>query len=366
MQIGIVGLPQSGRTTLFNALTRGAASVSSSTGAPGQINVGVAKVADLRLHRLSEIFSPRRSRPAEITYIDSPPSPDATSQELSISAESLNRLQGADALLLVVRAFENPSVVHAEGSVDPFRDIDSVLFELALTDVSIVERRIARLQRELKGAKASERQGIESEQSFLAKLKTSLEAGTAVRDQSATESESLLIKGFSLLTAKPLIITVNVGEQDVSGVPALEERLSAGFDAPGTRTTALCGTLEMELAEMATDEEQEFREALGAGEPGLDRMIALAHDVCDMITFFTGNDNEVHAWTVTTGTTALKAAGRVHTDFERGFIRAETIAYDDFDACGSVAEARKRGLLRQEGKDYIVKDGDVLNILFNV
>ena len=366
MQVGIVGLPSSGKTTVFNALTRGKAEVVYGAG-QDRPNLGVAKVPDRRLNRLAEIYDPRKVVAAEVGYVDIPVAHDGPSGSEGIAGRYLNELQGADAVLVVSRAFEDSAVPHPQNTVDPFRDVETAMMELTLADMGILERRQGRLDEGSKGASASERDAIVKEQTLLAGLEAALEDGVAIRDRSVTADEARALEGFGLLTAKPAIVVANVGEEQLGDVATIEDRLSS-LDGlgPRVRTAAFCGQLEMELAQMEPEEEAEFRESLGAGESGLHRMITLSQGAADLITFFTGNDNEVRAWTVPKGTTALKAAGKVHSDFERGFIRAEVVAFDALTECGSLAEARRRGLLRQEGRDYAVKDGDVVNVLFSV
>ena len=366
MDIAIVGLPMSGKTTIFNAVTRGTAQVGVQTGGRGKPNLGVAKVPDGRLDTLAEIFNPKRTVSAEITYVDIPAPPEGLGSTRGISGEYLNDLQRADALFLVVRAFEDPSVAHVTGSVDPFRDVETMEYELVFSDLEILERRLGRVAEQFKGAKAPEREALNSEQALLSRLKEALEAGTPIRDQSLQQDERRQISGFQLLTAKPLIVVANVGEDQLPEPAAIEQRLSSQLAGSRVRATALCGKLEMELSQMEPSEEQEFRQSLELAESGLERMVRLSHDVSEVITFFTGNANEVRAWTIPEGTTALKAAGGVHSDMERGFIRAEVVKFDELQRCGSVAEARKQGVLRQEGKGYEVQEGDVINVLFNV
>ena len=365
MDIGIIGLPNSGKTTIFNAVTRGAAEVAAYSGLGSNPNLGVAKVPDRRLEVLEGMFKPKRTVPAELSYADLPGASDGSASSL-IASEHLNHLQGADALLVVARAFEDSSVSHVEDSIDPFRDAETVLLELTLADLEILDRRLTKLDESSKGAKAPQRQAIEKERSLLERLKAALESGTAIRVLDLNEDETRALEGFQFLTSKPLVVAFNVGEDQTPEAGGLEARLSSAYDGPQVRTAVLCGTLEMELAQMEPADERQFRESLGAGESGLDRMIRLSHDVAGLITFFTGNPNEVRAWTIPSGTPALKAAGKIHSDFERGFIRAEVVGFDDLAECGSVAEARKRGLLRQEGKAYVVDEGDVVNVLFNV
>ena len=366
MDIGIVGLPKSGKTTIFNAVTRGRAQVSAHTGPQAKPNMGVAKVADERLGFIGGIFKPKRQVPAEVTYVDIPTTPEGLGETRGISGEFLNELQRTDALMITVRAFEDPSVPHQGDGVDPFRDAETMLYELAFADLEILTRRLGRLSDQSKGAKPAEREAQNKEEALLERLKVDLESGVAVRDQGLDVDEARLLEGFQLLTAKPAIIVVNTGEAQLSDAQSLETRLAAEFPGPRVGSTALCGKLEMELAQMSESEEMEFRESLEIGESGLERMIKLSQDVLDLITFFTGNANEVRAWNIPRGTSAVEAAGKIHTDIQRGFIRAEVVGFDDLAECGSVSEARRRGVLRQEGKTYLVDEGDVVNILFNV
>ena len=362
MEIGIVGLPGSGKTTVFNAVTRGKAQVAGYSGPQGKPNVGVAKVPDERLDRLAKIYKPRRVVPTEISYVDIPAPPQGAGETQDLAGPYLNFLQRTDALMVVAGSFDSP----VDDGGGPLHDIDEMLMELVLADLQIVDRRLDRVADGLRAAKAHERQPLEAERSLLERLKADLEGGEAIRNRELTPVDVRALEGFQFLTAKPVIVVANIGEDDTSEAAEIESRLSSAYDGAHVRTAVLCGSMEMELAQMEPDDEREMREGLGLGESGLDRMIALSQEVGDLVTFFTGNDNEVRAWTAPRDTTALKAAGKVHSDFERGFIRAEVVSFDDLDDCGSVAEARRRGVLRQEGKEYAVQDGDVLNILFNV
>ena len=361
MDAAIIGLPRSGKTAVFNAVTRGAAQVAG-YGGQAEPNIGVAKVLDPRLRTLESVFMPKRVVPAEVAYIDLPPPPEGFGKTRGISGQYLNHLQRADVLVIVVRAFEDPAVPHIDDSIDPLRDADTMLLELAFADLEIIERRLARLAVSLKGASASERESADKEQALLARVQEHLEAGQRLRGVSLNKDGAKLLDGFGLLTAKPVVLVVNIGEEQLDAAAEIATRL----DRPMAEVAALCGALEMDLAQMDPADEAEMREGLDAGESGLQRMIALSHKAADLVTFFTGNHNEVHAWTVPRGTEAAGAAGRVHSDFERGFIRAEVIAIDDLEQCGTIAEARRRGLLRQEGRAYQVQEGDVINILFNV
>ncbi len=365
MDVAIVGLPGSGKSTVFNAVTRGTAQVAG-YGGRAEPNVGVAKVPDARLEALASVYKPKRVVPSEVSYLDLPPPPEGFGKTRGISGEHLNLVQAVDVIAVVARAFEDESVVHVDGSVDAFRDAETMLLELSFADLEMIDRRLARLSEGMKGARAPERDAILKEQGLFARLKERLEAGEAMRGASLAADEERLLAGFGLLSAKPVIVLVNIGEEQLAESDEFYSRAAEQFQGPMMGTAVLCGALEMDLAQMAPEEEEEMREGLGVGESGLDRMIALTHKAADVVTFFTGNDNEVHARTAPRGTGAAAAAGRIHSDFERGFIRAEVLSTSDLEQCGSIAAARSQGLLRQEGRSYEVQEGDVLNILFSV
>ena len=364
MEITIIGLPQSGKTTVFNAASRGAAQVAAFA---NRINLGAAKVPDERLDVLNGIFRPKRKVNAEVTYADLPAAAEGSGKIQSIGGEYLNTLQRADAILMVARAFDDPSVPHAADSIDAFRDIDTLLFELTISDLDILERRLQRVSDGFKSAKAADRDALNKEQATLSRVRDDLEAGVHVRDQSLTEDELRLLSGFQMLTTKPLVVVVNVGEDQLDDIPATEARLGAEVETRRVRTAALCGKLEMELAQMDPEDELEFRDSLGIeGESSLSRVINLCYEALDLISFMTVGDDEVRAWPITRGTPALKAAGKIHSDLERGFIRGEVVTYDNMVSCRTLSEARKHGMLRQEGKTYVVQDGDIMHVLFNV
>lgn len=363
MEIGIIGLPGSGKTTVFNALTRGRADVAAYGGKP---NVGVAAVPDTRLDRLAELYEPRKRVPATVSYVDIPPPATPSGRTRGISGQYLNDLQRVDALLIVVRAFKDEAVLHVDGSVDPFRDVENMMLEIIFSDLEILERRLRRLDEGFKGAQAAERDIINKEYYLLERIKRHLEDETPIRDQQFTSEQAQRLRGFQFLTAKPLIVVLNIDEDDLGEAVSLEERLKDVVQGPSVRAAAICGKLEMDLAQMEAAEEAEFREAVGAGESGMNRIIRLSYDVVGLITFLTIGDDEVRAWELRKGATASRAAGKIHTDFEQGFIRAEVVPFDELVACGGFAEARKRGVLRQEGRDYVVQDGDVMHVLFNL
>ncbi|MBI2872003.1 MAG: redox-regulated ATPase YchF [Chloroflexi bacterium] len=365
MQIALVGLPRSGRTTVFNALTRGHAETALFSTGGEQPNVGVAKVPEERLPFLAELFRPKRVVPAEVQYMDMPESREEGKGH-GIGGQYLNILQQCDALLHVVRAFRDPGVPHEEGSVDPYRDVESMDLELAFSDLAILERRVQRLEVGLKGAKPSQRDAVLREKEALTPIKAALEKDTPIREQRIPPDLTTTLENYQFLTAKPLLVVFNIGEEDLARAGELEEEMRQRLSRPGVAGAALCGKLEMELAQMSPEEEAEFRRSLGLGQSGLERIIRISYDLMGLISFFTGGDQEVHAWTIARGTVGQKAAGKVHSDMERGFIRAEVVAYDDLHRCGSLAEARKQGLLRLEGKTYEVRDGDVIKFLFNV
>lgn len=359
MEIVIIGLPKSGKTTVFNAVTRGKAEIGAyATRGP---NVGVAKVPDPRLDVLEEIFHPKRKIPAEVRYIDVGALPKG-----GLSGELLTHLSGADTLLHVVRAFEDERIPHIEGSIDPERDVATLDLELAFSDLSTLEKRLQRIEASLKAAKPHEREAFSKEQALLAKIKAALESETPIREQDLADDEKKAIASYQFLSAKPLLLVFNIGEERLPEVDPLEEEWRTKHQRPQLEVAALCGKLEMELTQLSDAEAQEFRAAMGLDESALNRMIRLCYKLLGLLSFFTVVSDEVKAWTIHRDTTAVKAAGKVHTDMERGFIRAEVIGYEDLVKCGSIAEGRKRGLVHVEGKSYIVKDGDVITFLFNV
>jgi hypothetical protein len=361
IDIGIIGLAQSGRTTIFNALTKGKADTRSL--AP---HIGIAKVPEPRLKALADMLHPKRVVPAEVSYIDIGASVKGLGGDRATGGQILNQLSDADALINVVRAFTNESVPHVEGSLDVERDIATANLELAFYDLGIIGRRLERIETSLKGAKATERQGLLREQELLAKLKADLEKEVPIRELGLTTDQARIIANYQFLTAKPLLIVVNIGEEQIPQAASLEAELNSRYAKAKSGIITLCGELEMELTQLDDDAAKGFRAEFGITESGLDRIIKLSYELLGLISFFTTVSDEVKAWSIQQGTTALKAAGKIHTDMERGFIRAEVISYDDLMKCGSLAEAHKKGLLRLEGKSYIVQDGDVITFLFNV
>lgn len=361
MEIGIIGLPQSGKTTIFNALTRGKAATTAY--ALAEPNIGVAKVLDPRLSSLEQIFKPKRTVPAEVKYVDLP-APRELGKGQGLEGQVLIHLSKADALLLVVRTFPDETIPHLLGGIDPERDIAVMDLELAYSDLAILERRLRRIEDSLKGAKAGEKETLLRERALLERIQALLEKETPLREQPLSEEELKAIANYQFLTAKPLLVVLNIGEEQLAQAPALEKRVGSRY--PKFPVIALCGKLEMELAQLSENEAAEFRSAMGIGEAALQRVLKLSYQTLGLVSFFTTASAELKAWTVYKNTAAPKAAGKVHTDMERGFIRAEVVGYNDLMKCGSIAEARKRGLLRPEGKTYIVQDGDIITFLFSV
>ena len=363
MDIAVIGLPQSGKTTVFNALTAGN-STSTGGGGAGPVQIGVVKVIDPRLAVLDGMYNPKKIIHPEIKYWDLPPiDRESASANQVLSGRQRNILQAANALLLVVRAFEDPALLHPLDTVDPARDVKLLLDELSLADLEALEKAETRLTDGLKKAKPAERPAMIPLLDTVQKVKTSLEAGIPVKSQPLTPSETTALVDFQLLTAKPVMVSFNAGESEEP--PTL---LSLGVSADiagGLGEVGLCAKLEEDLALMDPDEAVEFREAMGLDEPAVERVKQVCYDTVGLVSFLTVGEDECRAWPVPAGIVAQMAAGTIHTDFTRGFIRAEVIAYDDLIRCGSLAQGRKEGVLRSEGKTYEVKDGDVINFLIN-
>ena len=365
IDIGIIGLPQSGKTTIFNALTGGKADTISHTEGLTP-HIGTARVPEPRLRVLDKMLHPRKIVPVEARYIDVGASVKALAQDKGIGGELLNQLSNVDTLISVVRAFEDASIPHPEGSLDIRRDITSLNLELVFTDLTIIERRLERIETSLKGAKAPERQNLLHEKEILLRFQADLEKDLPLRELTLDPGEARTRANYQFLTAKPLLIVANIGEAQVPQSASLEAELNSSYPGKKCRVIALCGKLEMELAQLEDSAAQEFRAGYGLKESGLERTIKLSYELSGLISFFTIASNEVRAWPIKKGTTALKAAGKIHSDMEKGFIRAEGISYDDLVKCGSIAVARQQGRLRLEGKDYVIQDGDVITFLFNV
>jgi len=361
IEIGIVGLAQSGKTTVFNALTRGKSDTRSL--AP---HIGIAKVPEPRLQVLANMLHPRKVIPAEVSYIDIGASVKDLGSGKGVGGQILNQLSNADALINVVRSFADETVPHIEGSLDVDRDIATANLELTLHDLGIISRRLEKIEESLKGAKPAERQCLQSEQKLLARLKVGLEKELPIREMGINPDEARLSANYQFLTAKPRLIVVNIGEEQIAEAQAMQDELNARYARVGSKVITLCGELEMELTQLDDEATKAFRAEYCLPELGLEHVVQLSYELLGLISFFTTVSDEMKAWSIPRGTPALKAAGKIHSDIERGFIRAEVISYNDLMKCGNMAEAHKKGLLRLEGKGYPVQDGDVITFLFNV
>lgn len=363
--IGIIGLGGSGRTTIFNALTRSTASTGGFGGA-AQAHIGMAKVPDERLDKLTAMFNPQRTVPAEIKYLDIGASVKSLAKEGGAGGQLLNQLATVDALLNVVRAFNDPSIPHPRGNIDVARDISEMNLEVAFSDLAIIEKRFNRIAVSIRGARSDERPRLVAEQELLHRIKDDLEKDIPLREQTLSEEEERLLSGYQFLSAKPLITLVNIGEEDLPRAVEMEKELNKTFARHNHRIVVLCGKLEMELSGLDDTSINDFLSGYGLEKTGMERVIQASYDLLGLISFLTAGADEVRAWPISRGTVAQKAAGKIHSDIERGFIRAEVISYKDLIECGSMNEAKKRGWLRLEGKTYIVQDGDIINFLFNV
>lgn len=355
MRLGIIGLPQSGKTTIFNALTRGDRPVATS-GGRFEVHTAVVDVPDERLDRLSELFKPEKTIAAKVTYADIA-GLDGTAGS-NISGPLLNQLTQMDGLLHVVRCFESVQVAHPAGSVDPARDIAAMDEELLLNDLIAAERKLERLAEERKKGGGRDKATIEREIALFERLHAHLSSDRPLRDLDFTDEDDRTLSGFGLLTRKPMLVVLNLGEGQEP--PAIE------YPHAHSAIVPLQGELEMEIAQLPEEEAQTFLEEYGIAEPGLHRVIRLSYDLLDLLSFFTVGPDEVRAWTIPRGTNAHLAAGAIHSDLQKGFIRAEVIPWDELLALGGLSEARAKGRLRLEGKDYVLHDGEIMHVRFNI
>lgn len=364
MEIGITGLPGAGKTVVFNALSRAKVPTANYSARANEPNRAVVKVPDKRLEQLATLFRPRKVTPAEVRYVDVAGLMQGAGAD-DRGAQLLAQLRTADALLIVVRAFVNEVVAHPLGTADPHRDLDMLATELMVADLDVVEKRLARLDKELAHPKGSvaEQQRLAREQVLLKGIHAALADGRPGRVVEMDESDERLLRGYGLLTLKPWLIALNT---DDGGIDAgVVERLREQWQHAESEVVAIAGRLEMDIAELGTEEVGEFLDAWNLAEPALDRVIRDSYRLLDLVSFFTVGEDEVRAWPVPRGASALDAAAVIHTSIAKAFIRAEVVPNDALLACGSLQEARKRGLLRSEGRAYTIQDGDVAHFLHN-
>ncbi len=354
MRLGIIGLPQSGKTTVFNALTRGHQPLTTS-GGRFDVHTGVVDVPDGRIDRLSAMFKPKKTIYAKVTYADIA---GLEGSQSAVSGQLLNLLTQMDGFLHVVRCFEDANVPHPAGSVNPPRDIASMDAELMLNDMIAVERKLERLAEERKKGAGRERAVIEREAVLFERFREVLSKEIPLREIDLTAEEEKTLSGFGFLTRKPLLVLLNLHEG--------QEAASIDYQHAHTNLVALQGKLEMEIAQLTPEDAEVFMGEYGITELGLARVIRLSYDLLSLISFFTVGADEVRAWTIQRGSSAYEAAGEIHTDLQKGFIRAEVIPYDELIALGGLTEAKAKGRLRLEGKEYIVHDGEIVHIRFNV
>ena len=362
LKCGIVGLPNVGKSTLFNALTKAGIAAENYPFCTIDPNIGIVELPDARLQALAAIVKPERIVPAIVEFVDIAGLVAGASKGEGLGNQFLAHIRETDAIVNVVRCFDDENVIHVANKVDPVADVEVIQTELCLADMATVEKS---LQRYTKAAKSGNDKEAQRLVDVLAKCMTALDAARPVRGLAFSREEQAVLKPFCLITAKPAMFVANVDENGFENNPHLD-RLRAYAESQHAPVVAICAKTEAELADMEEADRQMFLEEMGQSEPGLDRLIRAAFQLLGLQTYFTAGVKEVRAWTIHVGDTAPQAAGVIHTDFERGFIRAQTIAYDDFIACNGEHGAKEAGKMRAEGKEYVVKDGDVLNFLFNV
>ena len=366
MKLGIVGLPNVGKSTLFNSLTKAGAESANYPFCTIDPNVGVVTVPDERLNVLGEMYHTKKIIPAAIELVDIAGLVKGASKGEGLGNQFLANIREVDAIVHVVRCFEDSNIVHVDGSIDPMRDVETINLELIFSDIEVLDRRIAKTARSARNDKAAAK-----ELKLLEKIKAYLEDGRLAKnfDDFEDEEEEELFQSFNLLTAKPVIFAANVTEDDLPNDGEDNEgvqKLRKYAEEEKCEVFVVCAQIEQEIAELEDDEKKMFLEDLGLKESGLEKLIRASYRLLGLISYLTAGEPEVRAWTITKGTKAPQAAGKIHTDFERGFIRAEVVAYDDLIACGSHNAAKEKGLIRLEGKDYVVQDGDIMLFRFNV
>ena len=365
MKLGIVGLPNVGKSTLFNSLTKAGAESANYPFCTIDPNVGIVSVPDHRLDVLADLYDSAKIVPAVIEFVDIAGLVKGASKGEGLGNQFLSNIREVDAIVHVVRCFENDNIVHVDGSINPLRDIETINLELIFSDIEIMERRYAKVSKGTRNDKA-----LAKEADLVKRIIDHLESGKMARSlEIDDEEEQALLQSFNLLTGKPVIYAANVSEDDLADDAASNEFVASVREyaaSEGSEVFVICAQIEQEIAELDDDEKKMFLEDLGLSESGLEKLIKASYRLLGLISYLTAGPTESRAWTIKNGTKAPQAAGKIHSDFERGFIKAEVVSYDDLMACGTYNAAKEKGLVRMEGKEYVVKDGDVVLFRFNV